>query len=478
MSFSLPKNGPVFSCSHVCGRGWSVFAIVFSLLVFGAGDKLSQQAAGRQQQVPNAPTGKTSNSEARQRGDTPTGRLLDKLERQNASDELFQDSWCRTLKEIVDLGPAAVPELIEELDAMHGRDCMVRCLGFTLRAIGDKRAVPALIRAIPGTLLPPTSDWGVTAKDPGLVKFAQQNDLEPIDGGKDYAFGSPVREICGALKKLTGQSFGEKQIFGVFLDGLPSQRRMKRELYQRTAQSWADWWEKNGAKQVKDKAYARVDLPELVSEEPKAPPPPGTHFKLGDSGGTGFVLESVLNRQSEFVFYDFDTGRRSSLPDRWRAAKNIEAKLDEIVAWALREGFDLMGTQYASPNSDARVFAIRSLGLRVWELDKHRWKMSSEDITVEELQAEGTPAEGLLFHREGENGAVDPKARASFLYITREGTPGLLFVGVEVQDVNLEDGAIEAGLVDDFELHPTGFCKGRRLGWKDFEELKPPADAR
>ncbi|MGH7138568.1 MAG: hypothetical protein ACREHD_22700 [Pirellulales bacterium] len=477
MSFNLPTNESAFSWSAVA-QGLSVFTLVFSLLVCGAGDILRRQAAGEEQQVPNAPTETPSKPQARQRGDTPTGRLLDKLERQNASDELFQDSWCRTLKEIVDLGPAAVPELVEELDATNGRDCMVRCLGFTLRAIGDKRAVPALIRAIPGTLLPPTSDFSVTAKDPALVKFAQQNDLDPIDRGKDYAFGSPVREICGALEKLTGQSLGEKQIFGVFLEGFPSQRRMKRELYQRTAQSWADWWENAGAKQLNDKAYARVGLPKLVTEEPEAPPAPGTHFKLGDNGGTGFALESALNRQSEFVFYDFDTGRRSSLPDRWRAAKNIEDKLDEIVAWARREGFDLMGTQYASPNSDERVFAIRSLGLRAWELGKHRWKMRSEDITLEELQAEGTPAEELLFHREGENGASDPKASASFLYITRQGTPGLLFVGVEVQDVNLEDGAIEAGLVDDFELHPIGFCKGRRFGWKDFEELKRAADAR
>jgi len=401
--------------------------------------------------------------------------LLDKLEEQNR-DEPFTDSWCRTLKEIVDLGPAAVPELIEELDATH-RDLMLRCLGFTLRAIGDKRAVPALIRAIPRTLLPPSSDMGLTASDPELLKFAQQNDLDLIDHDKLYGLGRPVREICGALEKLTGQSLGEKQLFDVFLLGLPSQRRMKRELYQRTAQSWADWWEKDGAKQINDKAFARVDLPKLV-DEPKAPPPPGTHFKL-DDGSSGRVLESVLNPKSKTVFYDFDTGRVASLPDRWRTAKNIEANLDEIIAWARREGFDLMGTEYASPKSDERVFAIRSLGLRTWELGKHRWKMSSEDITLEELQAEGTPAEGLLFHREGKNGAADPKARASFLYVTREGTPGLLFVGVEVQDADPESGGLEAGLLeDDLELHPIAFSRGRRFGFKNFEELKPAVSER
>ena len=51
------------------------------------------------------------------------------------------------LKALVDEGPAAVPELIAELDATDD-DIMLRNLGFILRAIGDKRAVPALIRAL------------------------------------------------------------------------------------------------------------------------------------------------------------------------------------------------------------------------------------------------------------------------------------------------------------------------------------------
>lgn len=438
--------------------------------------KLHQQAAEEdaRQNAAKVPPRKLSNAAARQRRDTPAGRLLDKLEEQNAGDELFKDSWCRTLKEIVDLGPAAVPELIEELDATHD-DRMLRCLGFTLRAIGDKRAVPALIRAIPKTLRPPGSDMGLTADDPELLKFAQQNDLDPNERDQHYGFGRPVREICGALEKLAGQSFGEKELFNVFLDGLPSQRRMRRELYQRTAQAWAGWWNKNEAKRINDKAFSRVDLPELVAEDAKAPPPAGMHFKVNGGGGSGWVLESVLNLKSGTVFYDFDTGRAASLPDRWRTAKNMEAQLDEIVAWALGEGFDLMGTEYALPNSDERVFAIRSLGLRAWELGKHRWKMSSDDVTLEELQAEGTPAEELLLHREGENSAADPKATASFLYITREGTPGLLFVGIEVQDDSLKPGG---RMVGDNELSPIAFRKGRRFGFKNFKELAPPENAR
>ena len=351
---------------------------------------------------------------------------------------------------------------------------MLRCLGYVLRAIGDKRAVPALIRAIPKTLRPPGSDMGLQAEDKELLKFAQLNDLHPNDLGDGYGFGRPVREICGALEKVTGQNFGEEQLYNVFLDGLPSQRRMKRELFQRTAQAWADWWEKGGAVRIPDPAYARVNLPKLAEEVAAASLPPGAHFKTVGAG-SGWLLESVLNPQAKIVFYDFDTGRTSALPERFveahrRTAKNVDAHAEEIVAWALREGFDLMGTEYAPPNGGKRMFALRSIGLRAWELGENRWKLQSNDVTLEALQAEGTPADGLLMHYDKRAEALDPKATATFLYFTREGTPGLLFVGVEVQDDSLKPGGPAVG---DAELQPIAFRKGRRFGFNNFEQVQP-----
>lgn len=406
----------------------------------------------------------------RKRGDTPADRLLGKLEAQNAGGELFKDAWLRTLKEIIELGPVAVPDLAAELDATQD-DRMLRCLGFIMRAIGDKRAVPALIRAIPKTLRPAGSDMGLRAEDAALFKFAQQNDLDPSDRAGHYSFGRPVREICGALEKLTEQEFGEQQLYHVFLDGLPSQRQMKRELFKRTAKAWADWWEKNGANQIGDPTYVRVGLPELRVEESKTPPPPGMHFKTV-SGGSGWILESVLNPDSKIVFYDFDTGRAAALPERWRKTEKIEARLDEITAWALGEGFDLMGAEYVMPGDGRRYFALRSLGMRAWELGRKRWKMQADNITLEELQAQGTPASGLVLHHNEQTDSFDPKAITTFLFITREGTPGILFVGVEVQDDSLQPGQPASG---DSELKPIAFKKGRRFGFSNFEEARPAA---
>jgi hypothetical protein len=167
-------------------------------------DALGEQAKAPQETPPIAEKEAPRKPPSRDRGPTPAARLLDRLEQQNGSSALFKDPWTRTLKELVELGTEAVPELLEELDATDN-DRMLRCLGFTLRAIGDRRAVPALIRAIPKTLRKPGSDMGLNANDPELLKFAKQHELDPNGNQEYFGFGRPVREICGALRTLTGK---------------------------------------------------------------------------------------------------------------------------------------------------------------------------------------------------------------------------------------------------------------------------------
>ena len=418
------------------------------------------------QQTNKASTNTPTNSVKRRFGDTPAGRLLDRLQKQNASESLFKDPWLRTLKEIVDLGPDAVPELIDELDATNDHR-MLSCLGFTLRAIGDPRAVPALIRAIPKTLESAGySDIGSHADDEQLARFAQKYDLDKDDRGNSYGFGRPVREIFGALEKLTGQNFGDMELWGVFQSGTQLQQRTKRALYYRTAKKWADWWQQNAANYTQDPKYTEVGLSEPAAETTE-PPQPNGHYKTSNGGMSGVVLQSISYPKSQLNFYDLDTGRRAGLPNKWRDSQNIESHLDDILAWAASEGFDLMGVDYIAPNGQHH-FAIRPIGLRAWELGANRWKMKSNDITIEALQAEGIPVNGLLLHFDKQKKAIDPTAIAPFFYMTREGTPGMLYVGVEVLDDSLKPGG--PSMVDP-EREPVAFTKGRRFGYSEFEEL-------
>ncbi len=401
---------------------------------------------------------------------TATRELLDQLKEQNTGKACYTNAWCRTLKQIADLGSDAVPELIQELDSTDDQ-LMLRCLGFILRDINDKRAIPSLIRAIPKTLLPPCPDMRLKVEDPDLAYFARTNDLFPTyraSRGGEYGFGRPVREICGTLHKLTGKQFGETELYNVFLEGSASQQQRKRVSFQRIAETWAAWWENQWMDYVQDKVYSKIDLPEQIDEGAILPPAVNSRFRT-----TGlrrnWILETYANPNSKHVFYDFDVGRVAALPEKWRNAGDIESHLDEILFWATREGFDVMGTEYVSPDGQ-KVFALQPIGLHTWELGKDRWKMDAADFTLNALKDEGRPAKDLLLHFDESTKSISPLETATFLFVTRHGTPGLLFVGVEVHDYRLKPDGILRG---DNELNPVAFNKGRRFGFTLVEELTP-----
>ncbi len=59
---------------------------------------------------------------------------------------------------------------------------------------------------------------GLRANDPKCVAFAQQHDLSERSNHNDFGFGRPVREVLGALQKLTGHDGGEEAIYNIFLE--------------------------------------------------------------------------------------------------------------------------------------------------------------------------------------------------------------------------------------------------------------------
>jgi hypothetical protein len=107
--------------------------------------------------------------------------------------------------------------LLDRSDA----DLPLRLLGFTLLAIGDPRAVPALIRAIPRTLRPAGSDCGFQLSDPELREFMSQHHLSGPDQRGYISLGRPVREIFTALQKISGATCGEEEVFSTLSLLLP-----------------------------------------------------------------------------------------------------------------------------------------------------------------------------------------------------------------------------------------------------------------
>lgn len=420
--------------------------------------KMERNKASFPEPLPKAGEKRTLGNPGRLRGDTPTGRLLNTLEELSTDHaEIFGEQWTVTMRDLIHGGSDAVPELIEELDQTQN-DMMVRCVAFIMRGIGDKRAIPALIRAIPKTLAPSRSDMGLSPDDPELLRFMQQHDLDKDDREDNYGFGRSIREVFGSLNALTGQSFDEDELLYIARANNPHQIALQQKLFQKHAEQWAKWWEANWSKFIQDEAFSKVDLRLFPSIDAK---PVDRNAKLStvDGGFSGGVLESIRSKDHRFAFHDIDTGRFAGLPAQWREVEIDDEVMREITEWAKSEGFDLFGDDYVD-ESGKRVHAIRAVNAQIWQLEKERDVQPNRGEILADLQKAGRPTGDWLLHSDPATNKIDPRATASFLYVTADGTPAIIDIGVEVTDTSVKLGVPLEG---DPNLDPVSFWQGRRF---------------
>jgi beta-lactamase regulating signal transducer with metallopeptidase domain len=351
--------------------------------------------------------------------------------------------WCSLIRELVAIGHAAVPALSDELDATDEQRTMRR-LAFALRAIGDPRAVPALIRAIPKTLQPPLSDYGLLVGDPELLKFMQQHDLASMSGKRrlrDFDFGRPVREVFGALEKLTRQNLGDDLLYSVVKTDDPGAEAIQQRMYRQQAEKWQAWWEQNWRDFTADEAYGRVGLP---PEEQPAPRPFAVlagKARTG-SGKGGFVLSPLAERGDHFL--DLDTGLEP---------KASEGKHDQ-THWAAQNGVDLMCVDYQIEGQS--VYALRAFNMRVQEISLRDAKNIDKFLERGELPA-GKPVGEILLRLDDKTGRY-AAGNAAFLYQTREGGLGV----IELTDQITEARDITGQL---FTSKGVGFHKGAKFNY-------------
>ncbi len=364
--------------------------------------------------------------------------------------------WCMLMRELVALGPAAVPQICDELDRTT-EDRTQRRLAFALRAIGDTRAVPALIRSIPKTLQPPSSDYGLIVEDAELAAFMQKHDLSKSQG-QYFDLGRPPREVFGALHKLTGQHFQDAQLFSMYLSDDPRRAVIQRRIFMRQAQRWETWWNANWRTLTEDAAYQKANLPTADEALPPAPDPANLKARLGD-GVRGEVLSPVAQTGQYAVhFLDLDTGFQPGWPVQ--IAKD-EAHFDQkqLADWAAKNGVDLMCITHRLPDGTP-TYVLRGFNLKAWEI-------SSRDLrNIDQLVANNKLPQGpdvgqLLMHYDSVAKQFVPDANAAFLFVTREGNLGL----IEITDRVTRTADFTGAAYSD-SPSGEGFFKGVRFNMK------------
>lgn len=356
--------------------------------------------------------------------------------------------WCLLMRDLVGIGSDAVPQLSAELDqTTEGR--MLRRLGFALRAIGDPRAVPALIRAIPNVLNARGGDYGLLVEDAELLAFMQKHDWNSGRGGRYFDFERPFREIVGALQKLTGQDFNDATLENVSLSDDPRGQILQRRLFQRHALRWQEWWESHWREFTDDAAYATVKL--TLANEPLPPAP----TRLGpDAQAIARVTGKTLSPASEngrFIqhFLDLDTGYQPDWPDGVpRSEESVEG--DELSSWAAENGVDLMCVTHELPNG-TRAYVLRAFDMQVREISA-RDLQRMDRLVSEGALPEGRPVGELLLHYDAESEQYVAE-NGAFLYVTREGCMGVIEVTDRITRVADLTGLVSAP-------PSTGFHKG------------------
>lgn len=308
------------------------------------------------------------------------------------------EEWTGAMRELVRIGSPAVPELVAELDRTE-RPVTLRGLAFTLRAIGDPRAVPALIRALGKKNLEAGSDYGTYVLDPELMAFMQKHQCLAGRDKSFFLYGRPINEISAALFKLT-----KHQEPG----GLPG---------------WTKWWAAHSSEILSETEPRSVQLPgrdrDLVEEAGTAwfGPlfPTGKHINLGPVHEVELQFDGYVNARS---YIDFDTGRLFQFQQGISADDAKSNDFSKVMhRWFRQSGVD------AHCNA-----SVTGDDLQLWVIDNSRWGTLQNEIHSGRPMNPGREATTWLEPFGKDNADVRENELGTFLFITREGGRGVVQV--------------------------------------------------
>ena len=230
-----------------------------------------------------------------------------------------------------------------------------------------------------------------------------------------------------ALHRLTGKNFGDMELNWVHLAESPAQRTQQRALFDRFAQRWATWWEANWKSMVDDPAYATVNLPlpapEAMPLTGRKTPPAGPGVKL-QQGQQGWIVQSA-QESSRRCFVDLDTMREGGWPASLPPVAEIGVDSPQLLAWARKEGFDLVGVTYTPPGESKPLYCLQPLGMRVWKMTPAEHRRLDQAMAGREAYPLSQPVELMVPQREVKP-PYDKYSGDAFLFVTREGTAGVI----------------------------------------------------
>jgi len=345
------------------------------------------------------------------------------------------DVWAEAIRKLTSLGGPAVPELVKELQR-GGNPHSQSAIAYTLRAIGDRRAVPGLIRALAHASSGSGSDYGgITTTDPELDRFMASHQRGTRSGNLGFDFGRSVTEITGTLEKLTGHSEGhEHQMYHNEKGKIPSVIRevtpqMEEDFALRLRQAsgkWRIWWNANKAGLLNPAQLAEAEswtAPPLSDPvESAGLAAHGFLIPFGPTVSFGPVTEVTLAHATDGWngdYLDFDTGKRLRIPQEIKEITGGQ-RIPRSNQWSRQNGVDV-GTFWGwNLEGDKCIRLQNAHSCFVWPVDNARWETIEQEIRENHPLSLGDPQSGF--------GNIEEKSKTPLTYLirTREGGVGMV----------------------------------------------------
>lgn len=275
--------------------------------------------------------------------------------------------WAGAVRELKQIGAPAVPRICAELLG-NDRPYTQSVLILNLRMIGDRRAIPTLIKRLEMDVPLGTSDFGgLKTGDSELDKFmSRYNDYTSNRIGFDL--GRPITELRKALEALTGHSEGTDYL--LFKGRLVTDKTLAAEsadLVKRQREAgrrWRAWWEANklnlmNADQIAQaESWARpavedtVEAAGLAAFGPMIPSGPGITFDP--------PIETALEPESKNNAVDFDKGVTG--------------------AYVENGGMDASASRYMPNGEDIWHAGLNAVNCFVWPIANEQWDTIENDL--------------------------------------------------------------------------------------------------
>jgi hypothetical protein len=304
------------------------------------------------------------------------------------------DEWGSAIRELANIGKPALPELLRELKNTE-REPTFQAMLFTLRAIGDPRALPFVIDELPRAERQSnrfTFNYSEFT-DSKVNQFMQQNQYRPDDRNDFVSYGGPINEILGTLHKLSGTKDGDSW----------------------NAADWRNWWtlqQSSGKAEKRDTSLILAPRNEDLVERDGLYRY-GVLFRTGPGQFLSPVMEIQFQNQSLANVpwaLDMETGRIYEPLEGIQHAPKEKFEPFDVKKWLDRNRIDICG-------GDVR-------GVHLWLIDNARWESLDSEVASGRPLNMGREAFDIS---ERDNNAPG-KGVGTFLFTTREGSRGVMRV--------------------------------------------------